>query len=140
MLLLLLLHVVVGFFSWVACCCDNDSSNATAHNDGESLSCQDWETWLRTLSPNPETLMSGCFSFVSLIALLTKWVFINSHFATKTATVCIHSNKQETTMCYAFSLDADLTICFTGSFQRARASRQRERSTKLILASSKRCV
>ena len=37
------------------------------------------------------------FSFVSLIELTTRWVFINSHFITKTATVFINKNKRETT-------------------------------------------
>ncbi|CAE8640676.1 unnamed protein product [Polarella glacialis] len=38
-------------------------------------------------------------SFVSTTVLKTRWVFINSHFATKTATVFIDNNKQDTTTC-----------------------------------------
>jgi hypothetical protein len=39
----------------------------------------------------------GSFLFVSLIGLLTRWVFINSHFATKPAIVFRNNSKQETT-------------------------------------------
>jgi hypothetical protein len=38
----------------------------------------------------------GSFLSVSLIGLLTRWVFINGHFATKPATVFINNNIQET--------------------------------------------
>jgi hypothetical protein len=36
---------------------------------------------------------------VSTTVITTRWVFINSHFATKPATVFINNNKQETPTC-----------------------------------------
>jgi hypothetical protein len=50
-----------------------------------------------------QMLFNGCFviglfSVVSLIGLLTPWVFIHSDFTTKPATVTINHSKQETTV------------------------------------------
>jgi hypothetical protein len=59
----------------------------------------------------PYGLTANCFSFVSTTELTTRWVFINTHFATKPATVTMNNNKQETA-CRCINADVIVSVFF----------------------------
>jgi hypothetical protein len=84
----------------------SSTRGATAHIHPKSVAdCKAMSSLLSSLlhlfhlggSAMPANQTVGCFSFVSLIVLLIRWVFINSHFTTKPPTVTMNHNKQETT-------------------------------------------